>query len=111
MLLVVGAGEPISFVGQQEKSWFNPLHWEVLNNKGIRDDYLMKSVPFIDRIPCSHDRVSFTKGDAFRVDISENVVVKEVRNISRFLELLSNVSKHKCPVVFAFVYVEGKLTR
>ena len=50
----------MQFVGQSSKPWLNPLNWNIITN-GIRDVYLTEGAPYIERLPCKDDKVSFPK--------------------------------------------------
>lgn len=67
-----------SFVGQKHKEWLNPLNWEIYSN-GKRDLYLTKAAPFIERVPCFTDSVSFPDDGAFKVSIVNKVTVKDIK--------------------------------
>ena len=66
------------FVGQREKNWFNPTNWEMVDVNERKDNYLTQAMPYIERVPCSCDRVSFPESNAFQIEIAESLLVKEV---------------------------------
>ena len=50
-------GEPLTFIGNQPRDWFNPLNWNFLENNKVapwNDGTL-----YMDRIPCINDQLYF----------------------------------------------------
>ena len=72
-----GSGGMALFIGQQKKPWLNPMNWDIYTN-GKKDEYLTKAVPYVERVPCIDDTVSFPKGNAFEINVEGKIAIKGI---------------------------------